>query len=157
MSETNEISRREFVAAATVAACACLLCPSTLLRAAGANPAPLSIGALKDFAQDGVVDKWARSNGFFVIRQEGKLYASSSLCTHKGTARLNTKPADGQFVCNQHGSRFTLRGTVAHGPARRALPRYAIRVGDDGAVVVDTSQRFEEDQWSEPASFVKIP
>jgi nitrite reductase/ring-hydroxylating ferredoxin subunit len=146
------LTRREFSAALT-AACACLLCPHNLALAD--NVAPVAVGPLKDFAQDGIVDKWAKTHGFFLVRKEGKLYATSSICSHKQTAHLAAKPADHQFTCAAHGSRFSLDGMVIKGPAKRALPRYGISIGDDGTIIVDPSKRFDETQWEEAGSFIK--
>jgi nitrite reductase/ring-hydroxylating ferredoxin subunit len=154
----NQLSRRNFVAAAGTVACSCLFSPTTLLRAADANQAPVNVGTLKDFARDGVTDTWARSHGFFLIRQQGKLYATSSLCTHHNSAHLSGKVStEGELVCNQHGSRFSLQGLVTHGPARRSLARYGISANDQGLIAVDTSRRFDQDTWDQPASFVSIP
>jgi Rieske Fe-S protein len=47
-------------------------------------------------------------------------------CTHAGCAL--SKIEDGQAVCPCHGSRFTLEGTVARGPATEPLVARAISV-----------------------------
>lgn len=148
----SSMSRRQFVTVAATA-CACMLCPDPLLAATTEATGPVAVGALKDFARDGVVDTFARSNGFFLIRQQGRLYASSSACTHKN-GLLNLKSE--QFVCPKHGSQFTFTGAVAKGPARRSLSRYGISADAQGKVTVDLSQRFEEPDWTNPVSFVSV-
>jgi Rieske Fe-S protein len=47
----------------------------------------------------------------------------SAVCTHAGCTVRYDAPTD-QAVCPCHGSRFTLSGTVAMGPAARSLERY---------------------------------
>lgn len=47
----------------------------------------------------------------------------SRVCTHNGCG-VGYQPAAMIFACPCHGSRFTLDGAVAEGPATRALTRY---------------------------------
>ncbi len=51
--------------------------------------------------------------------EDGEIRALSATCTHLGCKI--TQYADGLLVCPCHGSRFRLDGTVARGPATRAL------------------------------------
>ncbi len=60
------------------------------------------------------------------------------------------------FKCPRHGSGFTLEGKVTKSPARKPLPRFGIRVNDQGRVVVDPSKRFGEGDWDEPDCFVSV-
>ena len=48
--------------------------------------------------------------------------ALTAVCTHEGCSV--TGFASNQFVCPCHGSRFTTTGSVATGPATRALQQY---------------------------------
>lgn len=50
----------------------------------------------------------------------------TSICTHTG-CDVN-EVADGTIDCPCHGSRFHLDGTVARGPAPRALPARPVKV-----------------------------
>jgi nitrite reductase/ring-hydroxylating ferredoxin subunit len=126
--------------------------------ALGAEKAgPVAVGSLKDFAKDGVFDKFAKSHGFFMIRREGRLYAATSYCTHKRAAQLVSKATTKELACPKHGSTFALSGAVIRGPARQSLPRYAITATDQGRLTVDTSKQFEESKWNDPASYVAIP
>jgi Rieske Fe-S protein len=47
----------------------------------------------------------------------------SAVCTHAGCTVRYDAPSD-QAACPCHGSRFSLSGAVAQGPAARALKRY---------------------------------
>jgi Rieske Fe-S protein len=57
----------------------------------------------------------------------------TSICTHTG-CDVN-RVADGTIDCPCHGSRFHLDGTVASGPARRALPARPVKVVDGQLVL----------------------
>jgi len=48
--------------------------------------------------------------------------ALTAICTHEGCSI--TGFGNNQFVCPCHGSRFTTAGSVANGPAMRALQQY---------------------------------
>ncbi len=145
-----DLTRREFViAAATTAAGLCLYRSSP----AWANDkGPVNAGTLADYVRDGVSDRFAKSNGFLIVRHEGKLYAPSALCTHR---RCTVKAAGDAIACPCHGSRFDLNGVVTQGPAKRTLPRLGIALVD-GRVKVDPSKQFTDEQWTDPASFIKL-
>lgn len=85
-----------------------------------------AVGALQSFAT------WS----LFVGRDAGGLYAMSSLCTHQGCDMAGVTTATGPY-CGCHGSQFTATGTVVAGPARAALPHYAVNVDAMGVVTVD--------------------
>lgn len=53
----------------------------------------------------------------------------SAVCTHTGC--LLNEIADGTINCPCHGSKFSLDGAVANGPASRPLEPVAIRVQGD--------------------------
>lgn len=147
-----EMNRREFVTLAGTLACGCLCASERLLAEAPAKP--VVVGTLKDFAQDGVVDKWAQSHRFFLVRHQGQLYALASRCTHKATAALVAEP--NRLACPRHGSLFTLAGIVSKGPAQRSLARFGIRLDQQQQIIVDPSQRYEEGQWNQPGSHLKV-
>ena len=153
----DRLHRREFlvtaVAAATASACGA--CPLAGFAAAKRESAKESIdvGMLTDYPRDGAYQEHAESDGFFLIRAKGKLYALASACTHKQTL---LKPKDNGLACPKHGARFTFQGTVTKGPARRPLPRFAIRADDMGKITVDPSRTFDQDDWDDEASFVAM-
>jgi cytochrome b6-f complex iron-sulfur subunit len=80
-----------------------------------------------------------------VYRDEAGVYAISLVCTHLGC--IVKSAADG-FECPCHGSRFTADGSVAKGPAPRALPWRQVSVSG-GAYIVD------EDETVPPGTKVK--
>ena len=63
----------------------------------------------------------------------GRFVGLTAVCTHTGC--IVDKVADGLIECPCHGSRYRLDGTVAHGPAPRALPARPVTVVD-GSIVL---------------------
>jgi Rieske Fe-S protein len=148
----DAMDRRQFVTG--LAACACAACPAVraLAEAAGRR-GPVDVGPLDDFKAAGIHDPLGPGRSFFLVRRGGRLYAVSSTCTHKAV-KLVAK--DGGFKCPRHGSTFAADGKVTKSPARRALPRYAIRLDGRGRVLVDTSVTFGDGEWDDPAAFVVV-
>ena|ERR1019366_1794670 len=156
----SHMSRRDFLMTAAATA-AVISLPVLQGYADDAPPAPatkpvggpIDVGALSSFDKDGITDTWAKTKKLFVIRQDGKLYAVTSLCTHRGFPLISR----GQdLYCTKHKSDFSPEGTVTTGPAKRSLPRFAISVDDKKHVIVDTSKKFKEVEWTDPASFIDL-
>ena len=72
-----------------------------------------------------------------VFRDAAGVYAVSTVCTHLGC--IVKREGDG-FSCPCHGSRFRADGTVAKGPAPKALPWLAVSPVAAGTYVVDQSK-----------------
>ena len=68
-----------------------------------------------------------------VFKDADGIYAVSTVCTHLGC--LVKANAEG-FECPCHGSKFLADGTVARGPAPRALPWLKV-TASGGALIVD--------------------
>jgi cytochrome b6-f complex iron-sulfur subunit len=74
----------------------------------------------------------------YVIRSATGFFALSSICTHLGCmTRYVAESA--QLACPCHGSRFSLDGKVAAGPAPRPLRRLQLTI-DRGLLVVDAGK-----------------
>ena len=58
----------------------------------------------------------------------GRFVGLTAVCTHTGC--IVDKVADGLIECPCHGSRYRRDGTVARGPAPRALPARPVTVVD---------------------------
>jgi Rieske Fe-S protein len=160
----QRITRRRFTivggaaaAAAAAGACVCLGGGEAAFAVDPPAPrGPVDLGTLKELTAgggDAIVDKFAKSNRVLLIRRGDRLYAPTATCSHKGCA---IKAVNGEMRCPCHGARYRVDGTVAKGPARDSLTRYAISVNNDGHVIVDTSQKFGEKQWDDPGAFVKV-
>jgi|SRR6185437_8894181 len=139
-----EINRREFV---LLAATACAGCsaggPGTndsevpkVLKVVDAGPASL-------YEADGIYDRF-RHQGFFLVREGGKLTALSSDCTHRDCP-LRALP-DHTLSCKCHGSRFDSHGKVLIGPARRSLPQFPTSVDQSQHLFVQVMRgKFDEE------------
>lgn len=55
-------------------------------------------------------------------------------CTHQGTA-INFSTAQGNFICPNHGSKFTTSGAVINGPATSNLKKYNISISSNTMTV----------------------
>lgn len=117
--------------------------------------AGIDVGALKSFGKDGITDTFSNKGKgeFFVIRDGGKLFASSSICTHKSCV---LKKGQQDLRCSCHRSQFSIQGTAQSGPAKGSLVRYAISSDAAGKVLVDKSRSFTEKQWDDAGSFIKV-
>jgi Rieske Fe-S protein len=57
-------------------------------------------------------------------------------CTHQGTA-IEFKSSQENFVCPNHGSKFTTTGAVLNGPATTNLKKYKITIAGNTMTVSD--------------------
>jgi cytochrome b6-f complex iron-sulfur subunit len=85
------------------------------------------------YAADGLYEGF-RNQGFFLVRSGGRLFALSSICTHR-VSKLDVQP-DHSFHCPSHGSNFDPNGKVTHGPAVRDLPVFPVHTDERGHVMV---------------------
>jgi Rieske Fe-S protein len=153
----TQINRRELMVAAAATACACCLASPLDLMADTPATTTIDAGPLSGYSADGVTATWMKApTKVAVIRHAGKLYASSTICTHHGcTIKLDTS-SGGVFACPCHHAGFDIAGNVTHRPAPTPLDRYAIAVDSKGHVIVDKSKSFSADKWTDPASFVVV-
>lgn len=70
-----------------------------------------------------------------VIRDENRLAAISTTCTHLGCI---VALSDTGYACPCHGSRYDQDGKVTGGPAPRALPWFKVSLAPNGELEVDT-------------------
>jgi cytochrome b6-f complex iron-sulfur subunit len=64
------------------------------------------------------------SNGIIIARLSNtEFVALSRACTHEGTG-VNYRSNQQDFLCPNHGARFSTTGAVLQGPARTALRKY---------------------------------
>ena len=124
-------------------------------------PSVYKAGSVSDF-EEGKVDDKFKEFGFWVIRAKDDrnrniIYALSTVCTHLG-CNPNWLEADKKFKCPCHGSGFRISGVNFEGPAPRPLERHAVRVNDDGQVIVDKSRKFQKEigQWDDGDSYILL-
>src|SRR2546423_14460359 len=104
------LNRRQLLVIAAAVAASCdrrdssqpFTAPASQPRAQATQPSDAEdAGPISDFPPDTVADSF-RTDGFFVIHRDKKVFALSSICTHKGCkVRL---ASDQSFYCKCHGS-----------------------------------------------------
>lgn len=84
-------------------------------------------------------------NELILVRWQGRAYAFSTKCTHRG-APLEWRATEGRVFCPKHKARFHPDGAHASGRSTRALDRYDIR-RDGSALVIrlDVLRRVDSD------------
>ena len=83
-------------------------------------------------------------------RSAGGVLAFSAICTHQGCDLKTWSAKEQVLVCFCHASKFRLRdgGTVAAGPAQRALPSMPLRLDGEHIVIAGG---FSAPPGSQPA------
>ena len=127
------MNRKQFLLMTAAMATGCQTGEPTSAPAGGQHPPrEVDAGPADKYAAEGVYDTF-RNQGFFLVRRGGRLFALSSICTHR-TCKLEAEP-DHTFYCPCHGSTFDPAGHVTQGPARRDLPVYSTRT-ENGRLLV---------------------
>ena len=110
-----------------------------------------------DYEPNTVSERFKDQHGVWLVRDDEKIYALSSVCTHLGCTP-NWLAADNKFKCPCHGSGFYRTGINFEGPAPRPLERFKIALSDDGELIVDKTRKFQEEkgEWPDPDSFISI-
>ena len=126
-------------------------------------PQQFTVGFPADYGE-GVDERWKDKFGVWIVRtpfdivHEGPgFYALLVTCTHLGCTP-NYLSAEAKFKCPCHGSGFRETGVNFEGPAPRPLERARIVLAEDGQILVDKSQKYQQElgQWLDPESFLTI-
>jgi cytochrome b6-f complex iron-sulfur subunit len=124
-------------------------------------PSTFRAGTPADYDTGQVSDRF-KPVGAWVIKDRDErgqmtMYALSTTCTHLGCTP-NWLEAEKKFKCPCHGSGFKISGVNFEGPAPRPLERYAIRLADNGEIIVDKSRKFQKElgQWSDVDSYILV-
>jgi nitrite reductase/ring-hydroxylating ferredoxin subunit len=122
------------------------------------QPVKLQVGFPEEF-DPGEVGQRFRGYDIWVVRAGGRFFALDRVCPHCNSPprRVDWLLLEMRFKCPGCGSGFRITGIPFEGPARRALCRFAIRLGAGGRLEVDSGRRFRQDlgQCEHPDSFVK--
>jgi len=132
-----KINRREFLIVAAAFAAGCSSMENAGPPSAGRNRL-VNAGPVGSYFFNGIYSDF-RTQGFFVIRQGDKLFALSSICTHR-RCLLDAEP-NRSFLCPCHGSTFDPNGHVTEGPARRDLPTLETLINEKGELLVKVPAR----------------
>jgi cytochrome b6-f complex iron-sulfur subunit len=123
-------------------------------------PSTIKVGLPTNYEPEEVSERFKAEWGFWIVRStrydgQDVIYAIQSVCTHLGCPP-NWLAAEQKFKCPCHGSGFYITGINFEGPAPRPLERFKVALADDGQIMVDKSQRFQQElgQWSDPDSFI---
>ena len=104
-----------------------------------------------------VSERWKDKYGVWVVRDEEKIYALSTVCTHLGCTP-NWLGNENKFKCPCHGSGFYKTGINFEGPAPRPLERFKVALADDGQLIVDKTMKFQQEkgEWKDPESYLIV-
>lgn len=118
---------------------------------------PTFKAGLPDELQLDRVDERFKTRGVWLVREQGGIYALSTICTHLGCTP-NWLEAEQKFKCPCHGSGFYKSGINFEGPAPRPLERYAISLAEDGQILIDKSMKFQQEkgEWSSSGAFLRV-
>lgn len=105
----------------------------------------------------GVDERYKNGFGVWMVKQDGKLFALSNICTHLGCIP-SWMPAEKKFKCPCHGSGYYMSGINFEGPAPRPLERYKVSLTPEGKIRVDKTKvyRYEKGEWNNPNSFISV-
>lgn len=126
-------------------------------------PQQFTIGFPDEYGE-GVDERWKDRFGVWVVRtpfdsyHEGSgFYALLVTCTHLGCTP-NWLSAESKFKCPCHGSGFRPTGINFEGPAPRPLERVRIVLAEDGQIMIDKAQKFQEElgQWADQEAFLAL-
>jgi nitrite reductase/ring-hydroxylating ferredoxin subunit len=118
-----------------------------LSRAGGqrAYRLPTTDGVSVDDANDVIIARW-----------QGRVYAFSLRCPHRGT-RLEWHADEARIFCPKHKARFRLDGSHDSGRSTRNLDRYDVqRRGEELIVILDALRRVDEDPAGWSAAMVLV-
>lgn len=127
------VNRRTFLLLGATFVAGCASMPGGANLSSGNWERVVNAGPASQYLADGVYTRF-RDLGFFIVRRGAKLFALSSLCTHKH-CKLDAEP-NRTFYCPCHGSTFNANGRVTEGPARRDLPVLELSTDDNGNLLV---------------------
>lgn len=119
-------------------------------------PQAFKAGFPDEYALGTVEERYKDKYGVWIVRDESGIFALISVCTHLGCTP-NWLAIEKKFKCPCHGSGFYPSGINFEGPAPRPLERAAIRLADDGQILVDKSKKFryELGEWNDPEAVLK--
>ena len=94
----------------------------------------VKVGFPDDYRHDQVVYHSGRK--LFIVRDEKGFLSISAVCTHLGCIVVWNRDHH-MFLCPCHGGKFDADGQNVEGPPPRSLDLFAIRLDDNGSLVVD--------------------
>ncbi len=102
-----------------------------------------------------VFEKWKQDRSVWIVKENNRLYAIHSKCTHLGCTP-SYYADEGLFKCPCHGSQFNSNGVNFAGPAPRPLDRCMIYITDDGTICVDKSRVYTHKEFNKQGAYLEI-
>ena len=90
-----------------------------------------------------------RGRKFFIVRDEKGFLSLSARCTHLGCMVVWNRDHR-MFLCPCHGGKFDAEGLNVEGPPPRPLDLFALRLDDDGLLIVDQENIIKRERGSAP-------
>ena len=120
-------------------------------------PQSFKAGYPDDYTIGEINEKWKEKYGVWIGRTDEYIYALSTTCTHLGCTP-NWLGGESKFKCPCHGSGFRKTGINFEGPAPRPLERYRIVRADDGQILIDKNQKFQQEkgEWEKSESYLVV-
>lgn len=147
----REMSRRDFLTLAWAVTGGAVVLGTGAMTLRFLSPKVVG-GAFGGIFDVGMVDEFppgsvtpVTEGRFYLVRQtDGGFIALYRKCTHLGCA-VPWEPAEQQFICPCHASRFEMDGQVINAPAPRPLDRFPITI-ENGMVKVNTGVTLSRDK-----------
>ena len=133
-----------------------LFCAAATPRTLAGAFKPIDIGPLADFKTDEISTRFIRHN-FFLIRREGRIYATIATCPHKGNYLFRDAKDPTRIICSGHDAVFDAAGKPIEGPVKTGLARFAISLNTEDRILVDTNKEFDQAKWKTKGSFIAMP
>lgn len=116
-------------------------------RVSGRPASSVQVGFPDDYRTGQVV--YHRGRKLFVVRDEKGFLALSARCTHLGCMVVWNRDHR-MFLCPCHGGKYDAEGRNVEGPPPRPLDLLAIRLDDNGFLVVDRNITLKRDKGPTP-------
>lgn len=123
------MTRKDFFSRVGFSAAAVLVpaCIGGLVSGCSKEGAPSNVDFMLDISAGAL-----KTNGGYLIQQgvlvartlNGTFIAVSAACTHQGTT-VNFNSAGNNFICPNHGAKFSSTGEVTQGPASTNLKQFS--------------------------------
>ena len=123
--------------------------PVGCMQGNGGPSGPVAAGNVSD-TQVGMLQLVSGEN-VILARDLRGLYAMTQVCTHQGQlVSIISVGVTPMLHCYQHGSEFSMDGTVTHGPATRPLEHFLVEVGGDGSITIHGDMLVAADARTPP-------
>jgi cytochrome b6-f complex iron-sulfur subunit len=100
------------------------------------NKVTVDISSGSALVQNGFAFVQYSSGSLLAARMSGGVYyAMTTICTHQGCVINQYDSGSKEFICQCHGSTFSVTGAVTNGPASSALRQYLTSVNGNQLII----------------------